>query len=1045
MRIFLTHIFGLFGVVLGFGQFSDVQFRVYDFDDGISHRNVFKIQQDKNGFIWAATINGLSRFDGYQFLNYDSTQSAHYIPNIYISDMIIDEDNYIWLASPDYVIGFDPVENKANAIKVKDGPIVRRESRVPYNLFVDDDKRVWSATFDEKSAVTSIQLIENKNTFKDLHDLNGTYTKRPILQWNDSFFIGAYQDELWELDREGTLVDKIVLSESSNLKDGGRIVQLQLLGDEIWILLSDGQVAVFDPFTREVKGHSINSTTIGTGVMSSLLVEENGDVWMGGRGILWYYSTVNGTVVNYDPPISQIIKNTCYYRQIFRDNSGVVWLATDFGLIKINQSRNLFTNYLNGGSEYCSNVFCSTRGITEDEAGNIYISYYNSIHVFDPKTDALRLLFPNNDYFNYPFGLIYDKNFLYTGNGRRINLENLEVDTLFEKPNVDLGAVMKDDDGILWFGYLDNLFLYDPATEELSEYTDKEGGWGSEYGTISYLYQGKSGKYIWVATLENGVFKIDKRRGRLTHYHAGKRSPVRLYHNQVNCVYEDDTGLIWLATGKGIHRIDPVNNNVAVYTADESGLPNDFINGFLSEGDSCLWVSTDNGLCRFSMEKARCNNFFVSDGLSSNEFNRISFYKASDGRMYFGGLNGVNAFYPGDQFLEDQTAANPEPLFFTAFTFFDGAEDSLNVIDGGLLSGDKVVLSHNDKVFTISYALANYQQPLENEFSYKLEGYETEWSVPSSINSVRYNNIPAGEYTFRLRARSGNKQWKEEQVFLRIRVREAFYNTWWFWGLCAALLLGAVWSSARYRIYLLQKREKQLEHLVKKRTKELAQEKEKSEALLLNILPAEIAEELKSNGFAKAKRHELVTVMFSDFKGFTKISEQMEPEALVAEIDWCFRAFDKIVGKHHLEKIKTVGDAYLCVSGITGEREDDAIRVVRAALEIQAFMQKTAEEKKKLGKPYFEARIGIHTGPLVAGIVGIKKFAYDIWGDTVNIAARMETNSEVGNVNISEETFQLVKSHYHCIPHGIYNEIERRPIAMYFVKEEIGKQFERAT
>ncbi|MEZ4985905.1 MAG: adenylate/guanylate cyclase domain-containing protein [Saprospiraceae bacterium] len=218
-------------------------------------------------------------------------------------------------------------------------------------------------------------------------------------------------------------------------------------------------------------------------------------------------------------------------------------------------------------------------------------------------------------------------------------------------------------------------------------------------------------------------------------------------------------------------------------------------------------------------------------------------------------------------------------------------------------------------------------------------------------------------------------------------------------------------------------------------------EKQKSEALLLNILPAELAHELKENGYAKARRHEQVTVMFSDFKGFSRISGLLEPEELVAEIDLCFRAFDEITERHGLEKIKTIGDAYLLVGGISEKAADQARKVVMAALEIQEFMQAISVERMLHHQHFFEARIGIHTGPLVAGIVGIKKFAYDIWGDTVNIASRMETNGQVGKVNISEETKELVKDDFHFVPNGWYIEHNTR-IAMYVV-EGVATDFEK--
>ncbi len=215
----------------------------------------------------------------------------------------------------------------------------------------------------------------------------------------------------------------------------------------------------------------------------------------------------------------------------------------------------------------------------------------------------------------------------------------------------------------------------------------------------------------------------------------------------------------------------------------------------------------------------------------------------------------------------------------------------------------------------------------------------------------------------------------------------------------------------------------------------IEKERERSEALLLNILPAETAEELKANGRAEARYYESVTVLFTDFKSFTTLAEQMTPKALVAELDECFRAFDEITSLHGIEKIKTIGDAYMCAGGIPVSNNSHAADVVAAGLEIQAFMETYRHQKKSQGQKGFEARVGIHTGPVVAGIVGSKKFAYDIWGDTVNTAARMESSGEVGEVNISQSTFLLVKDQYHCISRGKIAAKNKGAIDMYFVEK----------
>jgi adenylate cyclase len=210
--------------------------------------------------------------------------------------------------------------------------------------------------------------------------------------------------------------------------------------------------------------------------------------------------------------------------------------------------------------------------------------------------------------------------------------------------------------------------------------------------------------------------------------------------------------------------------------------------------------------------------------------------------------------------------------------------------------------------------------------------------------------------------------------------------------------------------------------------------KARSEALLLNILPAEIAEELKSSGTAGAKHFSEVTVMFTDFEGFTKISEKLTPSELVDEINVCFTAFDNIISNHNIEKIKTIGDSYMCAGGLPVANTTNAIDVVSAAIEIRGFMNEHSQERKSAGKETFEVRIGIHTGPVVAGIVGIKKFAYDIWGDTVNIASRMESSGEAGKINISGSAFNLVKSEFNCTYRGKIHAKNKGEIDMYFVE-----------
>jgi class 3 adenylate cyclase len=245
----------------------------------------------------------------------------------------------------------------------------------------------------------------------------------------------------------------------------------------------------------------------------------------------------------------------------------------------------------------------------------------------------------------------------------------------------------------------------------------------------------------------------------------------------------------------------------------------------------------------------------------------------------------------------------------------------------------------------------------------------------------------------------------------------------------------------KHLIQELREHNEQLEEKVRLRTQEIEKQKQiieaaksQSESLLLNILPAEIADELKQFGKSYARKHEQVSVLFADIKGFTFIAEKLTPVKLVTQLDEVFGAFDNIIAKYGMEKIKTIGDAYMCASGLPLADNENAVKSVKAALDMQQFIKEFGAANKIQNLPVFEIRVGIHTGPLVAGVVGLRKFAYDIWGDAVNLASQMEQHSEVGKVNISGETYSLIKDTFNCTYRGKIEAKSKGQVDMYFVE-----------
>ena len=319
------------------------------------------------------------------------------------------------------------------------------------------------------------------------------------------------------------------------------------------------------------------------------------------------------------------------------------------------------------------------------------------------------------------------------------------------------------------------------------------------------------------------------------------------------------------------------------------------------------------------------------------------------------------------------------------------------------------------------------------QFQFMLKGFSKDWSRWQNNNIKEYTNLYSGHFVLNIRYRD-----TDQKVVTMMPVSFTVLPRWYLSlpaiAIYIVLLIIIVWVSYDQLNFRFARKQYMLEQIINTRTEELIGEKEKTETLLSNVLPKNTAAEIMAKGKATKTKYNFVTVLFSDIQGFTKIAEEMNPEVLIDELDKFFFHFDSVAEKFGIEKIKTIGDAYMCAGGIPERNRTNPVEVILAALEMQQYMLKLKTNSEIAGMKFWDIRIGIHTGTVVAGVVGQKKLSYDIWGDTVNTASRMESSGDAGKINISGTTYEFVKEFFVCEYRGKMPVKYKGELDMYFVE-----------
>ena len=983
--------------VVGAQQFD---LRTYSLEDGLPGATVNAFCEDGDGYLWIATDNGVARTDGLDLRSITGeTGKLGEITAIHC-----DSVGGIWLGGAD-------------------GSLFHWDRKDLSRVHSDHDRGAVSAIISDHDGALWIVLsngIVRHGPLEDpLHFIpvpNSSILNAAAIDRNGALLIGS-DEGLFTLENEKWR--KIPIGDSA--------IVLSLFADEHGVIAgtSNGIVELDRDLQVLPPGESkagFFPLVLPDPRVQAVLRANNGDIWMGTPAGLARLSDRGGT-----PQLRTIGERNGLgndmVKCLYEDRSGGIWCGTHFG----------------GMSRYTSDAFMHFT-----ERDGLASKIVSAIHRTPDGTLWLATLGGGVTSWNGDRSVTF---------GKAEGLGDPFVTSLTEDEEGYLLAATADDGIFRWNGRsFDRAFEFRiTAGLRISTLQRDQLGrtWiGHEEGVRIVHENGISDPSIdahvldivvstdttWIASAE-GLFAC------IDHDNGMEVIPFQpLIGKTLLSLERDNSGNLWIGTdGHGLLRVNGSRIDSVTARHNSMGgaitLSGNTVKSVLLDAYQNVWVATRSGVDALELDVLQemmigVHHYTAEDGpIGIGTLHNATMLDA-DSTLWFGTLRGATRY---DPHAVEEIRSPPE-IHLTGMQLFfedvDWGPWSDSISDQGIPIGLR--LPPGKDHLTFEFTGISLAQPEKVRYRYMLEGYDRDWSPITTERKVIYSNLPPGEHTFKVLAQNASGVWTEQPLEYGFIIVAPLWRRPWVQAGSFALLVFVILGTLRWREIRAKRIQRRLETMVTDRTQELAQEQQRSDALLLNILPRSTAEELKRKGTASTRSYERCSVLFSDFAGFTERSGTMDGHELVADLDHYFRLFDRISGEFGMEKIKTIGDAYMCAGGIPEPRPTHALDAVLAAFGMLHQVEKSNAARRTLGKKEWTIRIGIHSGPVIAGVVGEKKFAYDIWGNTVNLASRMESNSTPGRTNISGATYAQVMDFIEAVPRGPIKVRGKGELHMYF-------------
>lgn len=850
---------------------GEIKFDRISLSDGLSQSTVYCITQDDQGFIWIGTQDGLNRYDGYNFLIYknDPFDSTSLSDN-YITSLLHDKTGNLWIGT------FGGVLNKFNPAN---GTFTRYQLAGSAIRTIHEDRRedgryLWLGT--SGGGLVRFEMSSGE-IIRFLHDPQDENSISNDRVWSIS---ECPQGDLWIATNGGGL-NQFIRNEGrfvhyrhnprqpeSLSSDMLRSIHWDRAGT-LWIG-SDGRGFSRMESASEGKAvfthyfyHPANRDGVSSGFIWDILEDHNGNIWLATRdgGLCQMIRESDDKVrfqwYRYDPADPKSLINNIII-SLFQDRTGILWIAAFGGISKLNPNQAKFTHFKRNPSAEKGLSHSVVMSIYEDSGGDVWVGTFGGLNRltlrYPPSgNNALQSLPAISAVRHYKHqpgkstSLTENRIWTICEDGR----ENLWVGTLRglnrfgparkkitrylqqSGDSTSLGsgriwALARDGQGELWVGTDGGgLHRYLAESDNFQRWTHNATNPASiSHNTIRAIYP-ENDSLLWIGTFGGGLNKLtwDSKKGQALFYAYQNdiNNPESISSNRIFAIHRTKDGILWVGTdGGGLNRFDPQQETFSHFT-ERDGLPNNVVYGILEDDAGSLWLSTNNGLSRFDPSRrgsAAFRNYDVDDGLQHTEFNQGAYFQGKSGRMYFGGINGLNVFDP--QTIQD----NPRvpPLVFTDFKlFYESVPVSIENSDEPETDGElakiqsrslsnalqltsnsedaeEIILAYDENVFSFEFAALDYTNPAKNQYAYMLEGFDRDWIYSGNRRYASYTNLDGGSYIFRVKGSNSDRIWNETGIALRIRINPPFWKTWWFRLLSVLLVLGLLYLLYRNRV-----------------------------------------------------------------------------------------------------------------------------------------------------------------------------------------------------------------------------------------------------